>query len=121
MRILVADDTNYVLELLELVLAKRGHTVTTATNGKELLDKLGDGKAFDMVLTDNDMPIMKGIDALVRIRNEPDTAEMPVIVLSADTGIKSKVLALNAIYVDKAVDKHDMLWSAVEQIAASIK
>ncbi len=120
MRILHADDSEDVRDLLALVLENRGHTVTQVTNGLELLQKLTDPSRFDMVVTDNDMPMMKGLDALVRMRNDPATVNMPVVVLSADN-IESRVLALDATYVDKSAGNHDKLWAAIDRVTASIK
>jgi two-component system CheB/CheR fusion protein len=120
MRMLVADDTTFVLEFLKSMLEKQGHVVTSVTNGRQLLEKLGDGSDFDMVLTDNDMPQMSGLAALSQIRIVKTTAQMPVIVLSA-RDVSEEVQALNGIYIEKGQGKNDDLWAAIAQIEASLR
>ena len=120
MRILVADDTDFVLELLEHMLKHQGHTVTSVTNGRQLLEKLGDGSGFDMILTDNDMPQMTGLTALSRIGSTETTAKIPVIVLSA-ADVSKEVHRLSAIYVEKGRGNNKELWTAVAQIEASLR
>lgn len=69
--ILVVDDSLSVLKVTSRLLIINGHTVTTAPNGaaglQTLIDNY-DGKGFDMVLTDLQMPVMDGIEATRRYR-----------------------------------------------------
>ena len=62
LRILVVEDEELVREVLEIYLAEDHHSVTTAVNGREGLEKFRAGK-FDLVMTDRSMPEMNG-DAL---------------------------------------------------------
>ena len=63
-KILIADDEDDILKLSYAVLKKQGYQVVMVKNGLELLQKLFSGEKFDVVLTDNDMPFMKGLEAL---------------------------------------------------------
>ena len=59
LRILVVEDEELVREVLEVYLSEDHHTVTTAVNGREGLEKFREGK-FDLVMTDRSMPEMNG-------------------------------------------------------------
>jgi CheY-like chemotaxis protein len=67
-RILVIDDETNIRTLIKLALEHVGHKVETASDGKEGLEKFGDGSGFDLVLLDQRMPGMPGIDVLVAIK-----------------------------------------------------
>ncbi len=85
LRILLVED-NPVNQILAVeLLAMQGHTVETAENGREALDKLK-GSAFDLVLMDVRMPVMDGEEAMRRIRAgqvEGLDPAIPIIALTA--------------------------------------
>jgi CheY-like chemotaxis protein len=66
--ILVIDDENNIRLMVRLTLQHSGHNVQTAADGVEGLDKFGDGLDWDLVLLDQRMPGMEGIDVLREIR-----------------------------------------------------
>jgi signal transduction histidine kinase/CheY-like chemotaxis protein len=84
LRILVAEDSPVNLNLVVRVLEKRGHTVETATNGREALEALR-RNGFDLVLMDVEMPDVDGIEATVVIRaKEKETHKhLQVIAMTA--------------------------------------
>jgi signal transduction histidine kinase/CheY-like chemotaxis protein len=84
LRILVAEDSPVNLSLVVRVLEKRGHTVETATDGREALEALRQSD-FDLVLMDVEMPEVDGIEATVVIRaKEKETHKhLPVIAMTA--------------------------------------
>ena len=61
-RILIIDDETNIRLMMKLALEHVGHTVETASDGKEGLEKFGDGKAWDLVLLDHRMPGMTGME-----------------------------------------------------------
>ena len=67
LRILVTEDTEINRELVSELLTKRGHSVTTAADGIEALAAL-EQNSFDVVLMDQEMPRMNGLDATRAIR-----------------------------------------------------
>lgn len=67
-RILVVDDENNIRMMMRLVLQHVGHVVESASDGLEGLEKFGDGDAFDLVLLDQRMPGMEGLDVLREMR-----------------------------------------------------
>ncbi|MBL8215490.1 MAG: response regulator [Bryobacterales bacterium] len=84
LRILVAEDNAINQRLAVRLLEKRGHSVTVAVNGAEALDAVYRGE-YDLILMDLQMPVMDGIEAVMRLRqSERDTGHhMPVIALTA--------------------------------------
>ncbi|MFC3533765.1 PAS domain S-box protein [Vogesella facilis] len=83
--ILVADDVPQNLELLQLALSRDGHRVWTARNGEEACE-LYRQQRFDVVLMDVQMPLLDGLQATRRIRDDErlqQRAATPVIALTA--------------------------------------
>jgi len=108
--ILVVDDTPTNVRLLEAVLTPRGHTVIEATSGEAALSVL-DKASPDLVLLDILMPGMDGFEVCQRIRANPVTAHLPVIMITASE-TKQKVKALEAgadDFVVKPFDKSELL------------
>lgn len=111
LRILLTDDNAINRQVIKLFLAPQGCDISGATNGKEALDKIGQGE-FDIVLLDVHMPVMDGQEAIRRLRNNPRWANLPVIALTADamSGEREKYLALGMTdYVSRPVDQRDLI------------
>jgi class 3 adenylate cyclase len=81
-KVLVVDDTPLNIKLLGDLLAVKGFTVTTATNGEEALQRLA-RDIPDIVLLDVMMPGLSGYDVCRRIRAEPATALLPVVMITS--------------------------------------
>jgi sigma-B regulation protein RsbU (phosphoserine phosphatase) len=81
-RILVADDDESNREMLLRRLARLGHTVSVAENGRQALDLLA-GEDFDLMLLDLQMPELNGYQVLEHLRADATLRDLPVIVLSA--------------------------------------
>lgn len=94
-RILVVDDLLPNVKLLEAKLSTEYYDVITATNGLEALKKVVDEKP-DVVLLDVMMPGMDGFEVCKRIKADPDTAHIPVVMVTALTDIEDKVRGLEA-------------------------
>jgi CheY-like chemotaxis protein/HPt (histidine-containing phosphotransfer) domain-containing protein len=96
LQILLTEDSLYNQKLAMAVLAKRGHRVTVANNGREALACLRRGR-FDLILMDVQMPEMDGLEATRCIRaRERDLGEhIPIIAMTAQalTGDREKCLA----------------------------
>jgi adenylate cyclase len=90
--VLAVDDQLQNLRLLDAVLSPRGYRVVTAASGEEALDKLS--KAIpDVVLLDIVMPGIDGYEVCRRIRANPATAFLPVIMITA-SGDQEKISSL---------------------------
>jgi PAS domain S-box-containing protein len=84
LHVLVADDHAPNRVLAQQVLEKRGHQVSTAQNGEEVLMELDRG-AFDIVLMDVQLPVMDGLQATaaIRQRERGTNAHVPIVALTA--------------------------------------
>lgn len=93
-RILLVEDNEMNQELAIELLGKASIEVTIAENGREALNILGRGEAFDGVLMDCQMPIMDGYMATREIRKDRRFDELPIIAMTANTmaGDKEKVI-----------------------------
>jgi len=91
-RVLVMDDDEAVVEMIRMGLSADGMVVLGASDGGEGLELLG-REHVDVVVLDIMMPQVDGWMALMEIRSNPATAELPVIVLTAKTQDQAKILA----------------------------
>jgi CheY-like chemotaxis protein len=80
--VLVADDDEDILALVGLRLERAGYEVITAKDGVDALDIVG-SRTPDIAVVDVMMPRMDGHELVRRLRERPDTAEMPILVLTA--------------------------------------
>ena len=82
-RILMIDDNPDILTMMRLVLERKGgHEVTSIADGIEGLETALRGE-HDLLIVDVMMPDISGYEIVQRLREEPATAKMPIIVLSA--------------------------------------
>ena len=89
--ILIVDDQKLNLRILQTMLARLGiHNVLTAENGKEALETLRQSEKVDLVLTDMSMPVMDGAELVGEIRKSPQTAGIPVYVITADVEMRGE-------------------------------
>ncbi len=108
--ILVVDDLPQNVRLLDAVLSPRGFRVVTASSGEEALDVLGKEHP-DLVLLDILMPGIDGYEVCRRIRADPGTAFLPVIMITASAG-EEKVRAIESgadDFVHKPFDQAELL------------
>lgn len=109
MNVLIAEDRADAQALLTGVLQAWGHTVAVTNDGQELIDRLAiDPYSFDMVITDNNMPRLNGIEVLRFLRMKKAFKTLPILVYSADEDIKASVEKLDGIFVSKT-DPLDLL------------
>jgi adenylate cyclase len=94
-RVLVVDDSKLNRELLEAYLIQFGAEVTLAHDGREGLD-LALKMAPDVVLTDLQMPHMDGLELCRRLKAEPATQFVPIVMLTAMEGDEEKMKAIEA-------------------------
>lgn len=80
MKALVVDDAPDIRLLADLVLSMAGFSVTAAASGSEALRKLAAGDLPDIVLLDVQMPDVDGWETLSRVRADPRTADLPVVL-----------------------------------------
>ncbi|MDH7568672.1 MAG: response regulator [Armatimonadota bacterium] len=81
-RILVVDDERHIVRLVQVNLERAGYEVVTAFDGKEAVSKVKDVRP-DLIVCDVMMPYMDGFEVLRTIRADPETREIPFIMLTA--------------------------------------
>jgi two-component system, OmpR family, alkaline phosphatase synthesis response regulator PhoP len=81
-RIILVDDEAYVTTTLASKLRKVGHEVSVASNGEEGL-ALVTRNPPDLLITDFEMPLMSGYEMSVKLKSQPGTDEVPVLMLTA--------------------------------------
>ena len=81
-KILVVDDERHIVRLVQVNLEKAEYEVLTAYDGVEALEKVAADKP-DMIVLDVMMPRMNGFDVLKKLQADPETQEIPVIMLTA--------------------------------------
>lgn len=89
-KVLVVDDDPNVGLLVSAVLKKYNYSVTTLYHGDEVLAFLKDNKP-DLILLDLRMPGIDGFALCKRIREAPDTRDIPVVILSGVSEVDAKV------------------------------
>jgi CheY-like chemotaxis protein len=94
-RILVVEDQHDVAELIQVVLRGEGHTVAIARDGAQGLMLSRDWKP-DLILMDIMLPGVDGGTLISRLRQEPDTADLPIIAMSASRTLRDRSEELQA-------------------------
>jgi len=108
--ILVVDDAPQNVRLLEAVLTSSGYSVRAASSGSEALEQLT-REPPDLVLLDIQMPGMNGYEVCRRIRENPATQFLPVVmVTSSDTEVRFNAIEAGADdFIVKPFDQQELL------------
>lgn len=80
--VLLVEDTPTQMQLIETYLRQGGHTVIRITNAKEAVNKAAE-KQPDVIITDVVMPGMSGFELCRRLKGNPATAKIPIIICSS--------------------------------------
>ena len=110
-RILVVDDTPMNVKLLHDLLEAKGYAVETATSGEEGLAMVADWRP-DLLLLDVMMPGMSGYEVCEKLRADPATAVLPVVLVTALDPDKERVKGLEAgadDFLTKPVNQAELL------------
>ena len=111
-RILVVEDSPTMRQLLTFALKRlRGAEVVEAQDGVDGLRKLT-ADEFDLALIDINMPVMDGLKLIHLIRQEPDLARMPIVVITTEGAQedRDRALALGANeYLTKPIQANRVL------------
>ncbi len=110
-RILVVDDDPVIQKLLEVNFQMEGYDVATAGDGAEALASVA-AQRPDAVVLDVMMPKIDGIEVLRRMKADPETAAVPVLLLSARAQAKDIADGLDAgadAYMTKPFDPVELL------------
>ncbi|GHB02212.1 response regulator [Shewanella indica] len=87
--ILAVDDSASMRQMVSFTLKTAGFDVTEANNGEEAL-KVAQGREFDLVISDVNMPIMDGIELIRNLRNLPNYKFVPMLMLTTESTTDKK-------------------------------
>ena len=112
-KILIADDEENNLRLLTQWLLPLGYDVELASNGKEAVQKTRDYRP-NLIILDIMMPVMDGYEACSLIRADPETMNIPIIMVTALDDRESKLKGLS-------VSVNDFLFKPIDQAELTIR
>ena len=110
-RILVVDDLAPNIHLLKVKLQAEYYDVLTARSGHEALE-IASEENLDLILMDAMMPGINGFEACERIKNNPDTWHVPVIMVTALEETKDRIRGLEAgadDFITKPIDDFNLM------------
>jgi DNA-binding response OmpR family regulator len=117
-KIVYVEDELEMIDLVKLILSRKGYEVIGAAGGREGLDIIRD-VIPDLVLLDLMMPDIEGWDVYQQIRADENTKHIPVIVVTAKAQNIDKVLGLHIAkvndYISKPFSPQDLV-ASVERI-----
>lgn len=111
LKILTADDEEDIRILLRRMLEAEGHTVIGAVDGEDALERIKDEKP-DLLILDKKMPKLNGLKVLEKIRQDPATRNLPVIMLTVDASDKDVCQGYMQgadVYLAKPFTRNDIL------------
>ncbi len=117
-KIVCIDDKPEMVELVRLILAKRNYEFYSAQDGREGLQVVN-STLPDLVLLDLMMPDMDGWEVYHKMKANPETADIPIIILTARGQSIDKVLGLHIAkaddYITKPFSPQELL-TAIEKV-----
>lgn len=121
-KILVVEDDPVALRLIEYTLGQGGYQVVTAANGLEGMRKAKQ-EAPDLIILDVMLPGLDGFEVCHRLRSDPETAHVPIMMLSAKAQEVDKATGLKTgadYYLVKPAAPSEIM-NQVETLLANIK
>jgi CheY-like chemotaxis protein len=115
--ILIIDDEPQNRRLLEALLQPEGYRTQSASSGDEAMALIAE-HAPDLVLLDIMMPGIDGFEVATRIKSNPATANIPIIMVTAQDGRGARVIGLNSgveEFLSKPIDRAE-LWLRVRNL-----
>jgi len=109
--ILIVEDDLDAAQLIEIILRRAGFKTLTAYDGWDGLQKVQEEKPA-LVVLDVMMPSIDGYEVCRRLRSDPDTAAIPVLMLTAKTGGRAQMTGFESgadDYVFKPVKAEDLV------------
>src|SRR3970040_2887624 len=92
-KILVVDDNPDNVELARAVVEAAGYTALSAADGVEALERVKESPP-DLILLDVMMPRLDGLGVLQKLRENPGTAQIPVIMLTGKAAVGERVAGI---------------------------
>ncbi|WP_129628078.1 hybrid sensor histidine kinase/response regulator [Candidatus Oscillochloris fontis] len=117
-QLLVCDDSFTTREMIRSILQSAGYLVTAAVDGADALDKLR-SQAYDLVVSDVEMPRVDGFELTTRIRNELALPELPVVLITSLASEEHRRRGLEAgahAYIVKSQFDQGSLLGVIQQL-----
>ena len=118
-KILIVDDDPELVQLIGYRLYGEGYQTVVAQSGEEALDMV-EREQPDLVILDVMMPGMSGIEVCEVLRGQPETANLPIIILSARTQVPHRIEGLE-VGADEYLTKPISLKEMVARVEALLK
>jgi two-component system chemotaxis response regulator CheY len=120
---LVVEDSPTMRQLIVYALRRiPGLVVVEASDGLDALRKLAPPSRFDIILTDINMPVMDGLKLVHRVRNDPELAGLPIVVITTEGGEEDRrrALALGAnAYITKPIQAPQVIATVKELLGVA--
>ena len=94
-KILIVDDDLETLRLVGLILERQGYGIIAACSGEQALER-AHIQSPDLIVLDVMMPVVDGYEVSRRLRADPNTAHLPILLLTARTSLRDKVAGFEA-------------------------
>ncbi len=94
--ILLVEDNESVREVIRTFLEAGGYHCSEVPDGQAACEWLQTGQPIDLILTDHDMPRLKGLELLQWMHSQPDFTQLPVILYSGEMTAELRERALEA-------------------------
>lgn len=97
MKVIVADDSRMIRNIIDKTISTIGCEAIHATNGREVLDLLGTrSEEVEMILLDWNMPVLNGLDVLKSMQNNGHYRNIPVLMISTESEEERIAQIMNA-------------------------
>ncbi len=110
-KILIADDDPVLRKYLSAVLEKQDYQYATATNGIEAIEKVETDRP-DLILLDVMMPEMDGLEACEKLKKNPSTRHIPIVLITGSTDREVRIRGLSAganDFLTKPIDRPELI------------
>jgi two-component system chemotaxis sensor kinase CheA len=121
--LLLVDDSDFFRNMLSPLLKTAGYTVTAVAGAKEALTLLKEGRRFDVLVTDVDMPGMDGFALAEAVRTETRFGDIPMIALSSSGSAESIERGRKVGFHDYVAkfDRQSLIAALKEQTAGDVR
>lgn len=122
-KLLIVDDDMDTLRLVELMLARQGYELLTATGGRQAV-AIAQSKRPNLILLDVMMPDVNGLDVLRKLRACADTADIPIILFTAKSELEDKLIGFDVgadDYLTKPARPRELIAHIKAVLARAIK
>jgi two-component system, sensor histidine kinase and response regulator len=108
--VLIVEDDEDMAGGVNALLAQAGYDACVASNGFAALEHLRRYGKPSIILLDLHMPVMDGIQMMQVLQSEPEWRRIPVVLLTGDSEVRDKSLAVRALgYLKKPIGRRDLL------------